>query len=240
MAKKKSDKEAEQKPASTKKICGFLQERNNSLCNRVGTGHFLSLFVTGLYLFLFTGAADQSIIDSGNAQDLAAVNNHVKNYAGSRGAQLASYLINDCFGISSFFILIYLAVAGLKLMRVRVVRLWKWFIGCSLLLIWFSVFLGFVFMDHYQDSFIYLGGLHGYNISNWLISQVGIPGVWLILLATGICFLIYMSARTIIWLRKLFSLSFLKRKQKKNLLKLLRPLNHMNMITQNLRKWNLM
>ena len=45
---------------------------------------------------------------------------------------------------------------------------------------------------HYQDSFIYLGGLHGYNISNWLISQVGIPGVWLILLATGICFLIYM------------------------------------------------
>ena len=50
------------------------------------------------------------------------------------GAQLASYLINDCFGISSFFILIYLAVAGLKLMRVRVVRLWKWFIGCSLLL----------------------------------------------------------------------------------------------------------
>ena len=54
MAKKKSDKEAEQKPASTKKICGFLQERNNSLCNRVGTGHFLSLFVTGLYLFLFS------------------------------------------------------------------------------------------------------------------------------------------------------------------------------------------
>ena len=54
--------------------------------------------------FFFTGAADQSIIDSGNSADLAAVNNNVKNYAGSRGAQLASYLINDCFGISSFFI----------------------------------------------------------------------------------------------------------------------------------------
>lgn len=214
MAKKKSDKEAEQKPASTKKYVAFF--RNETIHFVIG----LVLVIFSVYLllaftsFFFTGAADQSIIDSGNAQDLAAVNNHVKNYAGSRGAQLASYLINDCFGVSSFFILIYLAVAGLKLMRVRVVRLWKWFIGCSLLLIWFSVFLGFVFMDHYQDSFIYLGGLHGYNISNWLISQVGIPGVWLILLATGICFLIYMSARTIIWLRKLFSLSFLKRKQK--------------------------
>lgn len=110
------------------------------------TIHFvigLVLVIFSVYLllaftsFFFTGAADQSIIDSGNAQDLAAVNNHVKNYAGSQGAQLASYLINDCFGISSFFILIYLAVAGLKLMRVRVVRLWKWFIGCSLLLIGF-------------------------------------------------------------------------------------------------------
>lgn len=108
--------------------------------------------------FFFTGAADQSIIDSGSSADLAAVNNQVKNYAGSRGAQLASYLINDCFGVSSF-ILVFLAVAGLKLMRVRVVRLWKWFIGCTLLLVWFSVFFGFAFMDHYQDSFIYLGGV---------------------------------------------------------------------------------
>lgn len=164
--------------------------------------------------FFFTGAADQSIIDSGNAQELASTNNGVKNYAGSRGAQLASYLINDCFGISSFFILVFLAVAGLKLMRVRVVRLWKWFIGCSLLLVWFSVFFGFAFVEQYKDSFLYLGGMHGYNVSNWLVSQVGVPGVWMILLVTAICFLIYLSARTVIWLRRLFSLSFLKRKQK--------------------------
>ena len=100
-------------------------------------------------------------------------------------------------------------------MRVRVVRLWKWFIGCSLLLIWFSVFFGFVFVDQYKDSFLYLGGMHGYNVSNWLVSQVGVPGVWMILLVTAICFLIYLSARTVIWLRNLFSLSFLKRKEKK-------------------------
>ena len=113
-----------------------------------------------------------------------------------------------CFGVSSFFITCFLAVAGLKLMRVRVVRLWKWFIGCTLLLVWFSVFFGFAFMDHYQDSFIYLGGMHGYNVSRWLISQVGVPGVWMILLITAICFFIYISARTVIWLRKLFAFEF--------------------------------
>lgn len=187
------------------------------------TIHFvigLVLVIFSVYLllafssFFFTGAADQSIIDSGNAHELASTNNGVKNYAGSRGAQLASYLINDCFGISSFFILLFLAVAGLKLMKVRVVRLWKWFIGCSLLLVWFSVFFGFVFVDQYKDSFLYLGGMHGYNVSNWLVSQVGVPGVWMILLVTAICFLIYLSTRTVIWLRDLFALKFLKRKEK--------------------------
>ena len=214
MAKKKLDKEAERTPSSLGKITGIFKNE---------TVHFvigLMLVIFSVYLllafssFFFTGAADQSIIDSGNPADLSAVDNHVKNYAGSRGAQLAHYLINECFGVSSFFILVFLAVAGLKLMRVRVVRLWKWFIGCTLLLVWFSVFFGFVFMEHYQDSFIYLGGMHGYNVSRWLISQVGVPGVWLILLITAVCFFIYVSARTVIWLRKLFALSFLKRKEK--------------------------
>lgn len=214
MAKKKIDKEAERTPSSPGRIVSIFKNE---------TVHFvigLMLVIFSVYLllafssFFFTGAADQSIIDSGNSADLAAVNNNVKNYAGSRGAQLASYLINDCFGISSFFILVFLAVAGLKLMRVRIVRLWKWFIGCTLLLIWFSVFFGFALMDHYQDSFIYLGGMHGYNVSRWLVSQVGVPGVWMILLITAVCFFIYISARTIIWLRKLFALSFLKRQKK--------------------------
>ena len=214
MAKKNSTKDTEQSLSLFGKIRAIF--KNETIHFVIG----LVLVIFSVYLllafssFFFTGAADQSIIDSGNAQELASTNNGVKNYAGSRGAQLASYLINDCFGISSFFILVFLAVAGLKLMRVRVVRLWKWFIGCSLLLVWFSVFFGFAFVEQYKDSFLYLGGMHGYNVSNWLVSQVGVPGVWMILLVTVICFLIYLSARTVIWLRRLFSLSFLKRKQK--------------------------
>ncbi len=107
MAKKKLDKEAERTPSSPSKILAVCKNE---------TVHFvigLMLVIFSVYLllafssFFFTGAADQSIIDSGSSADLAAVNNQVKNYAGSRGAQLASYLINDCFGISSFFILVF-------------------------------------------------------------------------------------------------------------------------------------
>lgn len=216
MAKKKTPTDKDTKP-----LLSFFGKIGALFKN--DTIHFvvgLILVIFSVYLllafssFFFTGAADQSIIDADNSQELASTQNGVKNYAGSRGAQLASYLINDCFGLSAFFILIFLAVTGLKLMRVRVVRLWKWFIGCSLLLVWFSVFLGFAFMDQYEDTFLYWGGAHGYNVSKWLVSQVGVPGVWMLLLVTAICFLIYLSTRTVIWLRKLFSLSFLKRVKK--------------------------
>ena len=97
MAKKKLDKETERTPSSPSKIIAIFKNE---------TVHFvigLMLVIFSVYLllafssFFFTGAADQSIIDSGNPADLSVVDNHVKNYAGSRGAQLASYLINDCF-----------------------------------------------------------------------------------------------------------------------------------------------
>lgn len=214
MAKKKTDTTAASKPDSTNRFTAFFKNE---------TVHFvfgLALVIFAVYLllafssFFFTGADDQSIIDNADPQELASVNNGVRNYAGSRGAQVASYLIDGCFGLASFFILVFLAVAGLKFMRVRVFRLWKWFIGCSLLLIWFSIFLGFAFRDYYLDSFFYWGGRHGYNVSLWLESQIGVPGVWMVLLVTAICFFIYISARTIIWLRKILSLNFLKRKKK--------------------------
>lgn len=214
MAKKKQDKDQ----VNEEKIPGKAARVFKNETFHFIIGLLFVIFSVYLLLafssFFFTGAADQSIIENPDPGQLATVNNHVKNYAGARGAQVASYLINDCFGIASYFILVFLAVAGMKLMKVGHFRLWKWFIGCSLLLIWFSVFLGFVFMDSYKDSFLYLGGMHGYNVSNWLVSQIGIPGLWLALLVTALLFFIYISTQTIVFLRKLFGLQFIKRKAK--------------------------
>ncbi len=214
MAKKKSNKEITQDTVSQSKVMTFLKNETFHFIIGLVMVIFSVFLLLACTSFFFTGAADQSIVESGNPADLAAIDNHVKNYAGSRGAQIANYLINDCFGLASFFILLFIAVVGLKLMRVRIVNLWKWFIACSILLIWFSIFLGFAFMDQYQDSFFYWGGRHGYNVSVWFISQIGKSGVWLVLLATVLCFFIVISSQTIIWLRKVMGLEFLKRKEK--------------------------
>ncbi len=212
--KNNTNTKAAKSPSFLAKVAALL--RSETL--RFIAGLLCVIFAVYLLLafssFFFTGAADQSIIDNATAEELASVNNGVQNNAGSRGAQLASYLINDCFGVSSFFIVIFLVMAGLKLMKVRPVRLWRWFFICALALVWLSVFFGFAFVHQYQDSFLYLGGRHGYNVSRWLVSQIGAPGVWMLLLFTGVCYFIYISSRTVQWLRDLITLSFLKRKEK--------------------------
>ncbi len=164
--------------------------------------------------FFLYGAADQSVIDNSTSEELLAGEGDVQNMGAISGAQLADYFINHQFGAPSIFMVIFLLVMGLKLMRVVKVRLWKWFIGCSLLMVWCSVFFGFMFKGMYEDTFFYLGGLHGYNVSSWLESQVGVPGVLMILFFTAVCLLAYLSTQTIIWLRKLLGFGYLKRKKK--------------------------
>ena len=166
--------------------------------------------------YFLTGGADQSVIESAGAEVVNVDEGEVQNATGIRGAQLADYFINKSFGAPIILMGVFFLVAGLKLMRVVKVRLWKWFIGCSLLMIWLSVFFGFLFKGLYEDSFFYLGGLHGYNVSDWLEQQVGVPGLLMILFFTAICLLIYFSTQTVIWIRKLLGFGYLKRKKKEN------------------------
>ena len=175
---------------------------------------FFALFLLLAFTsYFFNGAADQSLVENATVEELASVDNGIQNDGGSIGARLAHYFINNLFGVPSYFIVVFLMVVGLKLMRVHKFRLWKWFILCMLFMYWGSVFLSFIFQHVYKDSFFYLGGLHGYNVSRWLESQVGATGLFLLLALVAICFLIYFSSKTVTYLRNLFTLSFLKRKK---------------------------
>lgn len=178
-------------------------------------GLFLVMFAFYLFIpyfsFLFTGGADQSLIESSDPADLMEVNNQIRNVGGARGAQLAHYLINDCFGFAAIFIIIFIGAAGIRLMNVVKLRMWRWFTGCSMLLIWFSLFLGYVFFDLYKDSFVYWGGLHGYNVSKWIESQIGAAGVIILLTAFALYILIFFNQKFIERIRLFFRGSFLEK-----------------------------
>lgn len=154
------------------------------------TGHFIGgllCLMFGVYLFLaFTsfltaGGADQSVLTgSGEGSEI------IQNHTGPAGARLAEFLINDCFGIPAYLIVLIFLISGTKLMKAYNFTVWKWFLGSMTLMYWLSVTLGFIFNNLFENSFIYPGGMHGYNVSVWLESMIGAPGVLLIILASAI------------------------------------------------------
>ena len=168
-------------------------------------GVFALYLVLSFTSYFITGSADQSTLNNPDKAQIDLINNHIQNYAGLCGAKISEYLINKCFGIPSYFIAIVLIVTSLRLMRVyRYAKLWRWFLVCALLMIWSSIFLGLIGTK--LDTFFYLGGLHGYNVSLWFISQIGELGAWLVSIGSAILFLIYFTNRTIIWIRRILRL----------------------------------
>ena len=203
------------------------------------TIHFiigLLCVIFGVYMllafssFFFTGGNDQSILSHPDPGELLETGNRIQNYAGARGAQLSQFLINDCFGIPAYFIIVFLVVAGMKLMKAYEFKLWKWFVSCTALMVWFSVTLGFAFGGAFENSFLYPGGLHGYNASQWICSQIGAPGLILVLLVTGIFIAIFFTKETIGVVRKAFHPSFSKRN------KVVQPENENTAVTDEYKK----
>ena len=213
MAKKKTDKETEPKKISKNRFTTFFKSETTHFVIGLISVIFSVYLLLAFISFFFTGAADQSILDNQQPGELMQTTNHVKNYAGARGAQLAEFLINECFGIAACFIILFLAVAGMKMIKAYQFRVLKWFMSCSILLVWFSITLGFIFDGTFSDSFIYPGGLHGYNVSAWLVSQIGMPGLGLLLLITALLFFVYLSSETINMIRKALHPKFRRKKK---------------------------
>ena len=212
-------KSAESKPASTDKVSilrtviHFLRSETFQFILGLMSIIFAVYLLLSFTSFFFTGANDQSIVTDPQPGELIATDNQIENSAGARGAVLAEYFINGCFGFASYFIVIFLAVFGLRLMKAYHFRLRKWFLSCTILMVWTSIFFGFLFENTFGNSFIYPGGMHGHNLSLWLCSQIGYTGVALMLLGVAIIYLVYMSNTTIHVIRRALHPSFRRNKE---------------------------
>jgi S-DNA-T family DNA segregation ATPase FtsK/SpoIIIE len=126
--------------------------------------------------FLFTGGADQSKLDIQLLELLSDSGIRVENWTGKTGAFLSNLLINKGFGLAACSTLYILTVLSIRLFGLKIQSLKKSILYTLLFSIWASVLLAFLFVDSANASFLYLGGAHGYFISEWLISLIGNVG----------------------------------------------------------------
>jgi len=140
--------------------------------------------------FLFYGAEDQSSLDISKRELLWNSEIRVANKAGKSGALLSELIINQGFGIPSFIFIYILVITGLKILGRNVRKYRQSLVFSIVVLLWLSMFLGFVFPKTNAASFIYPGGLYGFILSNWFSSLAGKPGLVILLLITGLIIVI--------------------------------------------------
>lgn len=192
----------------------FTNERTRFISGLIIS--ILTVYVgLSLISFFFTGGADQSKIENVPLSDLVINRGSVDNWTGVRGAYMSDLLMNRWFGISSFLILFFMGSVGARLMNLSRISLLKRFLFCAAMLIWGSLFFAFVFITGYEDTFIYLGGQHGYYLSEIMINNVGIPGTILLLTGAFLIIAIFTSRKTIPFLQDVFSFGWLKNRFKK-------------------------
>ncbi|MDD2797411.1 MAG: DNA translocase FtsK [Bacteroidales bacterium] len=214
MAKKKVEKKASTPSPTISKIKQFFGSEITHFITGLAFFVFDILLIVSYISFFYTGAIDQSKIDNKSLIDLMSVSNGIENWAGSIGAFLSDLFLNKSFGVSSIFIFYFLGVLSLRLMKATQSKLFKHFIISVSGLIWGSLFFGFFFVNSYISEFLYLGGVHGFYLSQLLQANVGWIGTCLLILGLFVLALIFINANTIPFLRKLFSLSFLAKKEK--------------------------
>ena len=200
--------------------------KNNNLIGKIRTytKHERVVFSTGILLiltsvyiliclisFFVTGGADQSEIAT-NTGIATGVSNNISNWGGMFGARLSNLLINRWMGIASFLICPFLAMCGMSLMKLKHYSFGRLLsLTCASMII-ISLFCGFFFVNGYDDSYVFLGGMHGYYATQLLEANIGWSGTLLFILGAILIFAIVVFNNATDFLRKLFSGEYWKKK----------------------------
>ena len=171
---------------------GFLKDRRFQL-----TGGFFLLglslfFLVAFVSYLFTGKADQSVVESMQEVGFLQSGLEVDNWMKLGGAVSAHYFIFEWFGVGSFLIPPLLFLYGYKIVFKRaILPLGSSTVFVVFFLIWISLFLGdMVNSAEEPGTLSFLSGGLGYDLAIMINSLVG-WGTILLLLFSLIVFVIY-------------------------------------------------
>ncbi|TRX47991.1 DNA translocase FtsK [Fulvivirga sp. M361] len=191
----KSNNFKQSKTKKTKKLnlsLGFLKDRRFQLT----VGFFL--FICSLFLFisflsyLFTGKADQSVVEAVDETGLITSGREVTNWLGLYGAMISHTFIFEWFGLASFFLPPLLFVLGYRIVfRRALVATFSATVFSMFFTVWVSILLGYVVYNAEGVSeWGFLGGGIGYRLSVLLEGLVG-WGTLMLLIFSFLVFVIY-------------------------------------------------
>jgi S-DNA-T family DNA segregation ATPase FtsK/SpoIIIE len=171
---------------------GFFKDRKFHL----SLGFFLFaaavFLLTAFISFLFTGKADQSVVEALMTTGLKNSGLEAENWLGVVGAVAAHYFIFVWFGISAFFIPPLLFIFGFKLVsRIDLLPTYKSFKFVAFFTFWLCLLFGYTAIksDSFEGSDILSGGF-GHELALLFHALIG-WGTYLFLILSILVFIIY-------------------------------------------------
>ena len=161
------------------------KKKNNKSKLKVLIG-FLLLFISLILIISFLSYFLNWKVDQSNISEILDRSVKTENYLGKIGATLSHLFIYQLFGIASFIIPIILCITSYYLLLekklFRLVGSWTWAI---IYIIWISTFTGYIQNISYIPS-----GVVGYEINMFLIDYIGDIGIALLLIFSGLSFIV--------------------------------------------------
>ena len=148
------------------------------------------LFFFSIYLlisfisFLFSGGADQSLLEASVKEAMTDEKVKYVNAGGRFGAILANIFMNKGFGIGSIGIVYILMIISFRLAKIGRISISRNFGYSLFLIIWTSIAFGYFFSTISEKSFIIPGGTYGFFISRLLNSSIGKLGTFFLILVS--------------------------------------------------------
>ncbi|MFN0049287.1 MAG: DNA translocase FtsK 4TM domain-containing protein [Cytophagales bacterium] len=154
---------------------------------------FFSVFASfSLVSYIFTGAADQSLVESAFTIDLRDAGQEAENWLGLFGAIVAYYLVFKGFGIASLLFMPLFFIYGVKIVFLKelypVRKLFNYVLFFGF---WLSTTFGFLVLITEQEEGIgFLAGGIGYEIATIANEMIGL-GTFLLLAFAFLSFIIF-------------------------------------------------
>ncbi len=208
MTKNKNKKKNTHTDKTLSEVIGFKNILHNDIINFIAGIILISLSIYMIIAFIsyfYTGQHDQSLVIDLKPGEILNSDKAFQNSCNSFGAFISYFFIARCFGISAFFIPIFMGLAGLKIVKAYNINILKCFFCLSIVMIWLSVASAKLLTPIMGSLVFNPGGDHGLFCCQWLENIVGTPGLIIILLLTALFFLTYLSKETINIVRKILN-----------------------------------
>ena len=170
----------------------IFKDRRFALVCGFGLLFFSFYLLIAFVSYLFTGKADQSLVEAYSSTGVREAGEEVENWLGVYGAVLSYKFIYKWFGLGAFLLIPILFVYAVRLilkMDLFPVRRFTQFAAFAIF--WLSILLGYVISSLKEDSYFSLiGGSLGYEIASFFKALLGF-GALLLIILLAVIFIIY-------------------------------------------------